>query len=715
MRSEEASNRILGLAGYAPMGELERLTFVLRSSRLSLWDWDMRTDELVVDDFCLVMLGYGPDELGPPSFALFADLCHPLDLSIVRGAVEAQSRDGGAIYDVEFRLRHKDGDWRWIRSRGQIVARDGDGTPLRMTGTHEDITERRRRDHELALSKQQLDAAQRMAKVGSWYLDTETDAVTWTLELYRMFDLDPSLPPPPGDTHGDLFHPDSWERLQQAIGRTRSSGVPYELELEMERDGTHSGWMLARGEAVRDEYGRIIGVQGVAMDITERKANEAALERLASRDPLTGLLNRVSLLEELERTMECVEDGTMLAACLLVDLDNFKYINDSLGHDFGDLVLQAAARRLGSVARASDVTARLGGDEFVILLRNLSSHDVAGDVAERIVNAFRAPFSVKGHELVLTASVGITVAEPGQDASTLLRDADTAMYAAKAAGRDRAEAFTHRLRAGITQRVELERELRAAIDADELEAWYQPEVDLATGRITAGEALLRWRRPDGSVTSAADFIRISEETGLIRRIGARMLERACEAAVGWQHFDPVEVRVNTSVVQLSEPDYLHLLDRTLERTGLSPDLLCLEFTETVLLRETATVRANIQGISERGVSIAIDDFGTGYASLAYLHRYAVDVVKIDRRFIEMCGVDVRSTQLVEGIIRLGRIMGIDVIAEGIETLQQAQTLLGLTCTRGQGYLFSPAVPREEFLELLTAGFPPIGSIAAVGQ
>jgi diguanylate cyclase (GGDEF)-like protein len=394
-------------------------------------------------------------------------------------------------------------------------------------------------------------------------------------------------------------------------------------------------------------------------------------------------------------------------ACLLVDLDNFKFINDSLGHDFGDLVLQAAARRLSHVARESDVVARLGGDEFVILLRDLPDAAAAQDVAARIVNAFRAPVSIKGHELVLTASVGIAMADGDHDASSLLRDADTAMYSAKAAGRDQSATFTHRLRSGMDERVDLELALRAAADGGELEAWFQPEVDLRTGRVTAGEALMRWRHADGTVSSAGDFIRVSEEIGLIRRIGARLLKEACAAATLWRGAGPVELRVNTSVVQLSEPDYLGILDDALTASGLDPGLLCLEFTETVLLRETSTVRANIHGIGERGVRIAIDDFGTGYASLSYLHRYAVDVLKIDRRFVELCGIDVRSSKLVESIVKLGEIMDIDVIAEGVETLQQARSVLELGCPRAQGYLFSPAVAQDEFLAIAAAGFEPV--------
>jgi diguanylate cyclase (GGDEF)-like protein/PAS domain S-box-containing protein len=689
------------------VSEVERLTFVLASSQLALWDWDMRTGELFIDDAWGSMLGLTREELGPMRFEVFAGRCHQGDLADVLAAVDRLIEGTDEFFDLEFRLRHADGHWRWIRGRGRIVTRDADGGPIRMTGTHEDVTERRRRDAELARSKQQLDAAQRIANIGSWHLDTESGALTWTLELYRMLGCDPSLPPPSIETLRDLFSAESWDRLRAAIESTRSEGSIHELELEMMRDGAHFGWMLARGEAVRDEHEDIIGVQGVVMDITDQKRGAAALERLASRDPLTGLLNRASLVDGMAATLRDAHEGSTTAACLLIDLDNFKFINDSLGHDLGDLVIQAAARRLSHAARASDMVARLGGDEFVVFLRGLTEPDAAIDVAQRIVNAFRAPISLDGTDVVLTASVGIAVADGEQAPSDLLRDADTAMYAAKTAGRDQIASFTQLLRHGVSQRVDLERELRAAMDGDELEAWFQPEVDIVTGRVTGGEALLRWRHADGTVTSAADFIRVSEETGLIRRLGARMLQQACSAAVDWQNDAPVVVRVNTSVVQLSEPDFLHVLDRALEETGLRPDLLCLEFTETVLLRETATVRANIHGIAERGVSIAIDDFGTGYASLSYLHRYAVDVVKIDRRFVDLCGIDIRSTQLVEGIVRLGLIMGIDVIAEGVETTQQAQAVLALGCTHAQGYRYSPAVPQAEFLQLIVSGFDPI--------
>ena len=689
------------------IGELERLTFVLRSSGLALWDWNMRTGKLVIDNAYVEMLGLTREEFGTPTFDAYAERCHRRDLEAVKAAISRHADRTDGSYDHEFRMKHADGRWRWIRGRGQIARRGADDAPLQMIGTHDDVTERHQREQQLTLRTQQLDAAQRIANVGSWYLDAESGEVTWTLELYRMHGFDPTLPPEPGGTRIELLDEESGERLRSAIETTRADGEPHELELEMQRDGQHIGWMLARGEAVRDADGRILGVQGVAMDITQRKQNEAALERLAARDPLTGLLNRSALLEAMAVSLRQVRDGSETAACLLVDLDNFKFVNDNLGHDFGDVVLQAAARRLSHVARASDVTARLGGDEFVILLRDLSGPTAADDVAERIVNAFRTPISIKGHDLILTASVGVAFADGDQEPSDLLRDADTAMYSAKAAGRDQSTAFSRQLQSDLDDRAELETALRAGSDNEELEAWFQPEVDIPTGRIVAGEALLRWRHADGSITPASDFIRVSEETGQIRRIGARMLQQACVAAVAWQMGEPVPVRVNTSVVELSEQDFLGALDRALEASGLHPGLLCLEFTETVLIRETSTVRANIHGIGERGVRLAIDDFGTGYASLSYLHEYAIDAVKIDRRFIELCGIDVRSTQFVESIVRLGEIMGIDVTAEGVETEQQARTVLDLGCTRAQGYLFSPAAPQAAFLELLGAGFDPI--------
>jgi diguanylate cyclase (GGDEF)-like protein/PAS domain S-box-containing protein len=706
-----------GASALEPIREVERLAFVLRSSRLGLWDWAMSTNEVFVDEAWAAMLGRDLADVTPATYTSLIELCHPDDRERIAAAIERHVAGTDEFYDEDIRLRHRDGRWVWIRARGQVVQRAQDGTPLRMTGTHEDVSERQAREVAFRASQQLLESAQRIAHVGSWYLDVDTQEVTWTAELYRMLGFDATKPPPPGDTHGELFAQESWDRLRTAIGRTQREGVGYELELEMEREGRHLGWMLARGEAIRDRAGRIVGVQGVALDITDRKHNEQQLSRLASRDPLTGLANRTALLEHLERrrqqhvtaSPEGLERDARhrSLACLLVDLDNFKYVNDSLGHEVGDLLLIAAADRLRQVARSSDVTARLGGDEFVVILAELDSPRTAVAVAERLVEAFRAPFHVAGNELFLTASVGIALAEDGAAAADLLRDADTAMYSAKESGRDQLMVFNHELRVRVDERILVERQLRHALDADELETWFQPEVDLRSGRVLAGEALLRWRRRDGTVESAASFIRISEETGLIRRIGERALLDACRQGARWQQHGRFEVRVNVSGVQLAETNLIRHLDRALEVSGLDPSLLCLELTETVLLRESSIVRDNMREIDARDVRIAIDDFGTGFASLSYLHRYDVDVIKVDRSFVARTTDDELSAKLVRGIIRLARTMDIDVVAEGVETPAQAERLLALGCDRAQGYLFAPAVPAEEFLGLLERGFDPV--------
>lgn len=707
-----------------PLREVERLSFVLRSSRLGLWDWAMESGDVFVDATWKSLLGLDGEADTPATIDAIFALCHRDDHERIRAAIARHTAGSDEFYDEDIRLRHQDGRWIWIRTRGQVVQRAPDGTPLRMTGTHEDVSERHAREVAFTANQQLLESAQRIAHVGSWFLDVDTQAVTWTAELYRMLGFDATLPPPPGDTHGQLFTTESWDRLRTAIGRTQRDGVPYELELEMEREGVHVGWMLARGEAVRERAGRIVGVQGVALDITDRKHNEQQLARLASRDPLTGLANRAALLEYLEhwrrQQSAQVRDGSESArhhrslACLLVDLDNFKFVNDSLGHEVGDLVLSAAADRLRQVARSSDVTARLGGDEFVVILAALDSRRTAVAVAERIVEAFRAPFHVGGNELFLTASVGVALANDDAQAADVLRDADTAMYAAKEAGRDQHIVFNRELRERVNERVLVERQLRRALDEGRLETWFQPEVDLRTGRVLAGEALLRWRRSDGTVESAASFIRISEETGLIRRIGERVLLEACEEGARWQQHGRVEVRVNVSGVQLAESNLIRHLDRALEVSGLDPSLLCLELTETVLLRESSIVRDNMREIDARDVRIAIDDFGTGFASLSYLHRYDVDVIKIDRRFIERTTEDEQSAKLVRGIIRLARTMDIDVIAEGVETPEQAVRLLALGCNRAQGYLFAPAVPAEEFAGWLVRGFEPVAITTTSG-
>jgi EAL domain-containing protein (putative c-di-GMP-specific phosphodiesterase class I) len=341
-------------------------------------------------------------------------------------------------------------------------------------------------------------------------------------------------------------------------------------------------------------------------------------------------------------------------------------------------------------------------------MRDLDQPSDAVHAAWRIVEAFREPFVFIGAEMFATASVGVAVASVDSKADDLVREADTALYVAKDEGRDRVSVFNEDLRAEVTARLTIEGELRHALERGQLEVWYQPEVELATGRVTAVEALLRWRHPDGSIRPAGQFIEVAEETGLILHIGEWVLQQACADAVRWaaevSTGPPVTVRVNVSALQLAEPSLLDVFDDALAVTGAAPSQLCIEITETALLRETAATRDNLAGIRSRGLQIAADDFGTGYASLAYLLHYPIDVLKIDRSFVEDISTSDQSQRLVAGIISLADALGMRVTAEGVETADQAAVLRSLHCPGAQGYLYSRAVPADQISALLRTPF-----------
>jgi diguanylate cyclase (GGDEF)-like protein len=577
-----------------------------------------------------------------------------------------------------------------------------------MTGTHEDISDRQLAEAELRAGRAQLEQAQRIAHVGSWTLDLTTNDITRSEELHLMQGTDPSGPELDYLESEQLFTPESWLHFTTATAHAQATGASYELELEMVRpDGSH-GWMLARGEAVRAADGVIVGVAGVALDITERKAAIDALQVLATHDPLTGLANRVALLDEISRAVSAGRRSGRAAAVLMMDLDRFKDVNDTLGHAAGDDLLVAAAVRIEKVVRAGDLVARLGGDEFVVVMRDLDDPTEAVRAAGRLVEEFRAAFTPGGAELYATASVGVAIATDVGDAGDLLREADSAMYAAKAAGRDRVAVFNEDLRTAVTDRLAVEADLRHALARDQLAVWYQPEVDLATGSMIAVEALLRWHHPDGEVWTADRFVDVAEDTGLILDIGDWVLRQVCSQAASWaaaRPDRPITVRVNASALQLAEAGLLDAIDGALSTSGLDPSILCVEITETALIRQTATARDNLDGIRQRGIGIAIDDFGTGYASLTYLRQYPIDILKIDRSFITHITRDDHDRRITAGIIALATTLGITVTAEGVEHPEQATLLRQMGCPGAQGWLYSKALPPEEVTALLDHTFP----------
>ena len=428
----------------------------------------------------------------------------------------------------------------------------------------------------------------------------------------------------------------------------------------------------------------------------ERGRLEATLAHQALYDGLTKLPNRVHFVERLERVLARMDRDPRTVAVFFLDLDGFKDVNDILGHDVGDRLLQAVAERLAATVRRTDTVARLGGDEFTILAEGLNDRADAARLADQLLSVFTAPFPLDETDQFLSASIGVAFATSGSDAAVLLRDADTAMYRAKENGRARSELFDDRLRTRVLERFEIEQGLRVAIPKGELDLHYQQQVDLRTGRAFGAEALLRWQHPKLGFLLPDKFLRVAEDSRLIVPMGRWVLERACADALAWAPTDEgvePEVWVNVSPHQLERPDFTAVIESTLEATGLDPRRLGIEITETCLVPDACAAALVLGSIRAMGVRVAIDDFGTGYSSLRWLQRLPVDVLKLDQSFVSELGTPDGRTAIVESVITLAHGLGLKVIAEGVETEAQRRILMELGCDEGQGYYFARPRPR----------------------
>jgi diguanylate cyclase (GGDEF)-like protein len=440
------------------------------------------------------------------------------------------------------------------------------------------------------------------------------------------------------------------------------------------------------------------GIANVLAEAIVRESAEDTMRYQALHDPLTDLPNRTLFVERLERWLAGAERGTGTAAVLFVDIDHFKVVNDGLGHVRGDQLLRAVARRLRAGLRPTDTVARVGGDEFVVLCENLDSQDEALQLAKRLSGALDDPFKVADHMHRVTASVGIAVWEPGATADDLMRDADAAMYRAKERGRARFELFHPGMRAWAESWFTIEEELRNAISRGELSNVYQPIVDPANGSIAGFEALVRWNHPERGTVPPLDFIPVAEQNGLIVELGHAVLYEACVEARRWP--EPLRVSVNLSPRQLSDPGLVDSVQAVLRVTGLAPDRLSLEITESAFADDPALALAVLQRLKTLGVRLELDDFGTGYSSLTYVRMFPIDALKIDRSFVQGLCDSPEDAAIVEAVISMGRAMGLNVVAEGVESQDQATVLQTLGCTLAQGFLFSRPVPASALAEMV---------------
>lgn len=450
------------------------------------------------------------------------------------------------------------------------------------------------------------------------------------------------------------------------------------------------------------------------LKITEIKEAERSIQRLAYFDTLTGLPNRLSFSDRMEREIQRATHSGDKLAVLFMDLDGFKNINDTLGHGAGDLLLQWVADRIRQAVRPADSVARgdprgvevdlarLGGDEFTVLIRQLQSADGALAVARRIQESMRRPFVLEGREVVVTTSIGIALfPDDGENTAELLKHADTAMYHAKDEGRDNCQFYSASLTEEALRRLSMESHLRLALKRSEFFLVYQPQIDLASGSIQSVEALIRWQHPENGLVSPVEFIPAAEANGLIVAIGDWVLRTACAAAVAWQAAGlPVRVAVNLSAVQFMQPDLAEQVQAILTETGLAPEWLELEVTEGALMEYSTTTLATLHALRQSGVHIALDDFGTGYSSLSYLKRLPLNNLKIDRSFVSGLPADKESLAIVRAIVSLAKNLGFTLTAEGVETLEQAHLLSDLDCESLQGFYFSKPLAAEAIPALL---------------
>jgi diguanylate cyclase (GGDEF)-like protein/PAS domain S-box-containing protein len=505
-----------------------------------------------------------------------------------------------------------------------------------------------------------------------------------------------------------LLHPDDRDRVLTEATATNENGKPFNMEYRLiARDG-RSVWIRDASVLVHDDEGQPLYWQGVLLDITDRKAIEEQLAYQAFHDPLTGLPNRALFMNRLEHALEVAARRHDSVGVLFLDLDRFKVINDSLGHEVGDQMLIAVARRLSTCLRGGDTVARFGGDEFTVLLESVSGAEEASEIADRLIESMRAPFALPGRQAFIETSIGIAVSSPPQPRpADLIREADAALYRAKAGGRARATLFEPAMAVQAVARLELETSLRQAIQAGELRVHYQPLVDLGSGRVTEVEALVRWEHPTHGLLSPATFVPLAEETGLIVPIGEWVLFEACRQARAWHDAfpdeEPIVMGVNLSVRHLQQPNVAEWVAGVLAETGLEPSCLKLEITESAALVDSATTLQILTSLKRLGVRLAVDDFGTGYSGLSSLKTVPVDTLKIDRSFIGGLGRDQDDTAIVRATIDFARSLGLTVTAEGIETTDQLAHLLALGCDRGQGYLFARPLGSDEIADLLSRG------------
>jgi len=673
-----------------------RWKFAIEGSGDGVWDWDIVTNKKIFSKRWKQILGYAENDVLPTGLA-WDNRFHADDMKYVAATMQAYLDGVTSDYYIECRMQCKDGSFKWIMSRGMVVSRGADGQPLRMIGTISDITERKIVENDLRIAATAFESQEAMLVTDANNIILRSNYAFTKMSGYTVDEVIGKTPNLFGSgRHDAAFYAAMWGRIHSTgswhgeIWNKRKNGVVYPAHITI--------------TAVKSESGSVTNYVSNSIDITLTKAAADEIQTLAFFDPLTKLPNRRLFVDRLNQALVASVRSQRDGALLFLDMDNFKTLNDTLGHDIGDLLLQQVAERLLSCVRETDTIARIGGDEYVVMLEELSEHAIeaaaqAEVIGEKILSALNKPYQLAMHEYQSSVSIGVALfSNHNQSQEELLKHADIAMYQAKKAGRNALRFFDPQMQDAINARVDLERELRKALDKQQLELFYQVQVN-TIGQATGAEALIRWQHPQRGLVSPFDFIPLAEETGLILPIGLWVLEAACAQLKLWEQSmlsRELTLSINISARQFRQHDFVAQVISALQRHAINPLLLKLELTESILLENIDDTIAIMHTLKEIGIRFSLDDFGTGYSSLQYLKQLPLYQLKIDRSFVRDIAIDSSDQAIVRTVIAMARTLNLDVIAEGVETEEQRQLLLSNDCGHYQGYLFGRPVPIAQF-------------------
>jgi diguanylate cyclase (GGDEF)-like protein/PAS domain S-box-containing protein len=677
----------------------ERYRTILETIEDAYYEVDIKGNHTMLNGAFCRMIGYTREEL---LYKSYREVQSPEAAAHVFAAFHEVYLTGEPNHSLDWEMFHKDGSIVIGEGSVQLV-RDAYGQPTGFRGIIRNVTQRRTVEQQLRESEARFRALTHLSSDWYWEQDeefryTRMEGRHEKADAVREFYLGRR----PWEAGLEINMSGGWDAHREQIA---AHGSFRDVVMQGVTARGRPYYINVSAEPMFDADGRFTGYRGVSREITEQKMAEARIQHLATHDALTGLPNRVMFNHMLSNAIPTAQRHQQGIAVLFIDLDRFKFINDTLGHEAGDVLLTTVTARFKQALRASDMIARLGGDEFVVLVQDLHEPEQAAVVARKLLSAAIKPVMLLGRECRVTASIGIAVyPQDGEDEQTLMKNADIAMYHAKEEGKNNFQFYSKHIKSLSMERLTLENNLRHALDRDELTLHYQAKRDLGSGAITGTEALLRWNNRELGMVSPAQFIPVAEETGLIIPIGKWVMQTACQQNMAWQRqgLPPVCMAVNLSARQFADPDLLADVEAILRDTGMPPHLLELEITESMVVHNPAQALNLLTRIKQMGVRLAIDDFGTGYSSLGQLKNFPIDTLKVDRSFIRDISTNAEDKAITEAIIAMGKTLSLTVVAEGVETQEQEAFLRAHACDEMQGYYFSKPLAADDFAALLGA-------------